>query len=102
MEWIGETPGIDAVTCPVIVSQRRDLARVQVARDHALAGVQCVGASGALPALEAVLDHGVVVDKDGPASGPRREMVLQVEAIHAGVFGGNGSQPRLETSVVIS
>jgi hypothetical protein len=40
-------------------------------------------------ALPSMLYHYIVIDPDGPARPPLGEMVLQMNAVDLGVFGGN-------------
>ena len=54
------------------------------------------------PAFEAMLNHHLVVDPDGPSGLPVREMILQMRAVNISELGSNLSQPSGESSVMVS
>jgi len=99
---ISHTPGINAVPGAVVIGVRRDLLGVQMAGHHCLAGADRIVVRGVDAAFPAVLANDAIVNPDGPALFPQREMVAQVDSCDAPVFACDGRQSRFESGVVVA
>jgi hypothetical protein len=70
--------------------------------NHRLARIYRIVVGGMDSTLPTVLADDLIVDPNRPSLFPKREMVAQMDAIDALVFGRYSCEPRLESGVVIA